>query len=831
MREKTMTKFQTRARALLCSSVGFTLIAFAAPAMAAETAATDTASADAGADQKDLHNADDIIVTGTKVNQATPITSSVHTTEPQSIISRSIIEDSTPATADFSDVILLTPGASGTGNGGGPGLSESKTVLRGFQDGFFNITYDGVPFGDSNNPTHHSTAYFPDGTYERIIVDRGPGGATDLGQASFGGNVHLVSREVDDKFSIGGQAVYGSYATTLGRLTVNSGKIAALGDLKLIAIGEYKVSDTALSGSHAWFANAYIKLEKPLGDNAKLSFLASYNQDLYHQSDNNGVSCTGSIKAAAVGGPYLQTDGNNCLATSQVGTYGKGYGLTEFNDNAFSGTLWAAARRDFNWTNKTTDFEIARLQWNMFDNVTFDNKAYTFFYKNFTVSAADTTTPCTGVITQTTCGGMSTKLAGAGIGQSGGASVAGDIPGYTKVNQYRNYGDILTLTFNTEIGVLKVGTWFERSESHRYRYHYDFTKGFASGALADGHFDFAGMAQVYNYDRSNKFFNLQLNGSAVPAYVNYDEYTSWDQIQGFGEFEFHFLDDRLKVTPGVKTMSFTRHINTPIAAQTSRVGIQASDSYKPTTPYFTVNFLAKPNWSFYAQYAKGFLIPQLSDSLEVVYPLANGGTTCIVPGTTAGAANCNLSPTRTVNYQVGTVYSGEFVNLDFDAYYIEATNSTSTDPSTGISVTNGNPAHYKGVEGQASFRVMSGLTAIVNGSVASAKDVVTGLWLPNAPNYTATAGLIYAAKQFKVSYIHKFTGTQYADGGQLVQIKPYSLGTLSASVKLGPTWLGVTVYNLFDDHSTTKIGSSTGATPLYFFQPGRSYQAQLKFKF
>ena len=47
----------------------------------------------------------------------------------------------------------------------------------------------------------------------------------------------------------------------------------------------------------------------------------------------------------------------------------------------------------------------------------------------------------------------------------------------------------------------------------------------------------------------------------------------------------------------------------------------------------------------------------------------------------------------------------------------------------------------------------------------------------------------------------------------------------------GPVWLGGTIYNLFNDTSTTKIGSPTGATPLYFPQPGRSFQAQMKFRF
>ena len=115
-------------RRLLAGATSLATLALAMPAVAAT--ADDTGSG----------NADDIVVTATKVNKSTPITASIHTFEPQAIISRSIIEDSVPATADFSDVILLTPGASGTSNGGGPGLSESKTVLRGFQDGQFNIT-------------------------------------------------------------------------------------------------------------------------------------------------------------------------------------------------------------------------------------------------------------------------------------------------------------------------------------------------------------------------------------------------------------------------------------------------------------------------------------------------------------------------------------------------------------------------------------------------------------------------------------------------------------------------------------------------------------------
>ena len=791
----------------------------ATPAASADPAVADPADTPSG-----IRNSDDIVVTGTRVNAETPITASVHTTEPQAIVSRSIIENSVPPTADFSDVILLTPGASGTSNGNGPGLSESKTVLRGFQDGFFNVTYDGVPFGDSNNPTHHSTAYFPTGTYERIIVDRGPGGATDLGQSSFGGNIHLISRELSDEAGADIQGVYGSYQTYLGRVTLQSGSIEKLGGLKIIAIGEYKDTKGALSASPAWFVNGFIKAELPVGDKAKFSILSSYNQDYYDQSDNNGVTCTGALVTSGAPTPGVSTKGNSCLASSQVGLYGKNFGLTDVSDPRFAGTPWPNARHDFNWTNKTTDFEIARLQINLNDAISFDNKAYTYFYKNFTVSSQSSTVACLTSPTNSAC--RSTLLVGGVLSVKNG-----DIPGYTKVNQYRMWGDIAQLDFKTSFGIGKVGVWYETSSSHRYRYSYDLSAALAAGVYSYRHFDFAGMANFYDYNRNtNTAVNIQLNGQPVPTYLAYDEYTSWDQIQGFGEFDLKLFSDRLTLTPGVKVQNFTRRIDTPLASQSARVGIQARDSYKPTLPYFTANFLAKPNWSFYAQYAKGFLVPQLADSLEAVIPNGAGGVKCSTGALSAG--NCNLQPTKTTNYQFGTVYAGDRLNIDADVYYINASNSTSVDPSTGVTNTSGIPAIYKGIEAQVSYLVVPHLTAIVNGSLNSAKnDDATKLWLTQAPNYTALAGLVYNGKRVKLSYLHKWTGRQYMDATNLVKIAAYSTGIASGTVFFGRIGVGVTVYNVFDDRSTTKIGSPTGATPLYFFQPGRSYQAQVRFKF
>ena len=61
----------------------------------------------------------------------------------------------------------------------GPGLGDTKTFFRGFKDGQYSMTYDGIPFNDTNDPTHHSWAFFPAQTIGSTVFDRSPGSAAD----------------------------------------------------------------------------------------------------------------------------------------------------------------------------------------------------------------------------------------------------------------------------------------------------------------------------------------------------------------------------------------------------------------------------------------------------------------------------------------------------------------------------------------------------------------------------------------------------------------------------------------------------------------------------
>ena len=155
-----------------------------APATPGTPEQTTTSANSAGqANDKQSLTSSDIIVTGSHTAQSAPITVSLTTTQPQAAVSRDYIANTT-ASADFNELIALTPSVSISGAGNGYGLGETKATIRGFQDGEYNVTYDSIPFADTNNPTHHSTAFFPSNTIETIVVDRGPGNASQLGQAT-----------------------------------------------------------------------------------------------------------------------------------------------------------------------------------------------------------------------------------------------------------------------------------------------------------------------------------------------------------------------------------------------------------------------------------------------------------------------------------------------------------------------------------------------------------------------------------------------------------------------------------------------------------------------
>jgi len=763
----------------------------------ASTPATDDQSTSANqkgqANDKQSLTSSDIIVTGSRTAESAPITASLTTTQPQSAVSRDYIDNAT-ATSDFNELIALTPGVSISGAGNGYGFGETKATIRGFQDGEYNVTYDSIPFADTNNPTHHSTSFFPSNTIETVVVDRGPGNASQLGQASFGGNINMYSRGVKDEMGGQVEAILGNWNTFVARAELQSGAIDSLGGTRIVVTGQYLRSDGALTYSPVGSKNLYAKAVVPIGSANTLTVMSTWNRNHYYQSDVlKGATCGSATKGitgfanAAVGpdgSALTQLSGENCAGSSNVGVYGRNYGL---GNDPTQMDYWK-----YNRTDKTTDFSYLRLQSDLGSGFSMDNRAYMYGYTNNTWSG--------------NTGNVVTGFSGAGTPASPYKAVAGpatDILGYSKMNKYRVLGYIGQLNYDFSMGKIRLGGWYEQAATDRHLIDFDLTTGTPS----------------YNekFNNGNGTSAQNVLPPISQANLSYVQHSTWNQYQLFGEFEFRPIAS-LSITPGVKYVHFTRGIDA-LVNQKSRLPLDTSATWTKTLPFLTVNWQAMSNWSFYGQYAQGMYVPDLSSFYSASGQLST--------------ALGSLKPQTSTNYQVGTVWHGNKISLDADAYIINVNNKIGTCTAVGCDTTllvNIGQVRYKGVEGQVSYMPVTGLTLFANGSYNYARNVSTGAQVAKAPFTTAAAGFIYRNGGFRLSFNQKYTGPQYAtefNGNpnlRLYRIKPYSIGDFAISQEIGKNLrLGVTVNNVFNSRAVTAISNSASGAPTVTIN-GTSYQ-------
>lgn len=85
------------------------------------------------------------------------------------------------------------------------------------------MTFDGIPFNDTNDPTHHSWVWFPGPFIGSTLFDRSPGDATVIGPANSGGSINLLSRDLSPDQMIQGSVSYGSFNTRLFEADYDSG--------------------------------------------------------------------------------------------------------------------------------------------------------------------------------------------------------------------------------------------------------------------------------------------------------------------------------------------------------------------------------------------------------------------------------------------------------------------------------------------------------------------------------------------------------------------------------------------------------------------------------
>lgn len=774
-----MTEKRASGRAMralvLCAGSVLALQMAAGSARAAEAAAAEAGPVHIDPEKPDFgRQVEELVVTG--VNgpaSVAPVKAPLESNEPKSIIDRKAIDQFVPATSDYTQIVNLAPSMSGT-SVGGPGLFESKNTLRGFKDGEYNITYDGIPWGDANGPTHHSTSFFPSSTIGAVVVDRGPGEASQIGVATFGGSVNIFSPEVSDERGGSQSITNGSWNTWMSVTKLSTGDIDKLNGAHVLFNFQELSTDGEQTLNKAKAYNQFVRGVFPLIGSWKLTVLGTWNQTRIHTNDNNGVTLT------------------------QVGLFGKDFAL---DNNPANPTFYG-----YNLVIKHTWFNYAKLTGDLTPSAHVENTVYSYYYKNDTESALDPTLSPTDIANKT----------GLAITQvPGGKPVAnGHVPGYTKLNIYKIYGDVLHLDQDLSFGKIKAGVWLETADTGpRARYDYDATASHIGGP--------------YVVDYRQKVI------PGVPQWVEYIQNSGWHQYEPFVDFEWK-PTSQLTITPGIKYVHERIFVNADVN-QKSRQPFHGDKLFEKTLYFLTANYKVQDNLAVYGQYATGFLLPDISVT-QVVNPNLN-----------------DLHPQTSTNYQTGAVYHGSRITADADVYYIDFKNKlqTATVPlATGGTETdefNLGGATYKGIEGEITFAATDHIFLFANGSINSAKAqggattingapvVITGgKQIKGAPKSTAAVGGLWQDDDWSVSLTDKYTGESWGAEGEpaAYKIPGYHSADLTVVYRFDRYRIEAAVYNLTDSRKFTDVKpGKTVPYDQYYFQPERNYQVSLKANF
>ena len=337
--------------------------------------------------------------------EAAPSQSSLEARSAESVISSTYIRNFIAPTGDYSDVLQMSPGTFSV-SPNGPGLGDTKTFFRGFKDGFYNMTFDGIPFNDTNDPTHHSWVWFPTPFIGSTVFDRSPGDATSIGPANAGGSVNLLSREATVDQQVEGTVSYGSFNTRMLSLDYDSGLFGGKDKKSSILLNIHNLSsDGYQTYNHQdrWAGSAKYQFKL----NAKTVITAF----------------TGVVDLAS------NTPNVKGPTRAQVAQFGNNYLL---NNNPADPLYYK-----YNFYQIPTDFDYLGINSELGHGWRVEDKAYSNRYYNHQQYNNGTSITATSAT--------------------------------DKLNSYRKFGDSMNFSQESKWGVFRGGFWYERANTDRFQ--------------------------------------------------------------------------------------------------------------------------------------------------------------------------------------------------------------------------------------------------------------------------------------------------------------------------------------------------------------------------
>jgi iron complex outermembrane receptor protein len=708
-----------------------------------------------------------------------PLGNTLEAVSARTEVSPEFIKNFMSPLADYSEYVNLAPGTFSL-NPNGIGLGQGKTFFRGFADGQYTMTFDGIPFEDTNTPTHHSWANFPSGWTDAVDFDRSAGLASDAGPTNFGGSIHLESPQLFPDPDIRATASYGSWNTRLLQMDADSGffgpgnKSSFLMDVQQLLSNGYQT----------------FNLQKRV---------AGYGKYQYRFSDRTSLTVYGGLVDI-----WTNTPDTTNPTAGQVAQFGDNFLLS--NDPGTASNPNPLYYK-YNYYHVQTDFEYINFHSDLGNGWRFDTKAYTTRYWNKQNLQKYT-------CATTACVAYTANLSPA------------KPSGVDKLNGYRHAGDTATLSWASKWGIVRTGLWYDWAYTDRYQYPSNGILGWVDSPLPLFH-----------------------------------EHFITQSFQPFAEYEWH-ATPKLSVIVGIKAADYNMALNqyqdtkfvgclggvagkAPVTGAPICVGGAAFTAhqinYNNWLPNATARYRIRNNWSTYAQWSEGSIIPP-SGVFDVP-----GGIVLTPP-----------KPTLAKTYQIGSVIKNRRWTLDADMYYVHFQNGYDSyyDPIAldTIFVATG-PSNTKGIEAESNIVIGRGLSLYVNASFNSAKYAEGrnipngGRWVANSPKNIEGLALLYQHKNWDMGFVEKRVGTMYNDNGSLnyringvnipypvnqaITIQPFNVVNVFANYTIrNASWfrgskLGLAVNNLADSHNIVGVTPATAATLATAYVPSGGDQLNL----
>ncbi|MDR3727165.1 MAG: TonB-dependent receptor [Terracidiphilus sp.] len=694
---------------------------------------------------------------------------------PRSEITSQYIRQFTSPVTDFSDITQAAPGTvsystNGIGNG------QAKTWFRGFKDGDFTMTWDGVPFQDSNDPTHHSWAYVPAPAISYVDFDRSPGTASDVGPTNFAGSVHMFSPKLGDDMTIKGSETYGSFNTQEYLGEFNSG-----------------VFGGSNPKSHLWFEGHHMTSDgyQTNNDQQRTAGTVKYN---YKASDKTSLTLVGTSVIVDSNTP------DSDPTRQQIAVHGLNY-IMDSNPTNPDGTANSMYYRYYTY-HVPTNFEVATFSTELGHNWKLESKPYTYSYSNHQHLFKNQSQELTGL--KDSSGNWIYKPVSVAVTSTSAVN---------KLNQYNRIGEIATVSAASRFGVFRAGAWYEFTTTHRYQVKSDPRTWVDSTKLADLKFH-----EHFITQSVQPFIEYQL--VAIPKWTITAGLKSAAYNMHLKQYADGSTVGSLNGAPYVTHNAFYNNLlpsfeaNYRIRSNWSAYGQYGRGSEIPPSSVFDV-----------------------TGAQVAVTPSPTTAST--YQGGTVLKLNRVLFDADVYHINYESAYSSykvtDATKADYgDSYYYStpSRNTTGFEAEGNLVLMRGLSAVLNGTFGEAKYDSAKA-TTLGNGTVIPASGVV---WVAGVAKNTASGGLTYQNKGWDLGFFNKRVGSRFVDNGSVheaTQLDPFWMNNLFANYTLrshsifDQSKVKLSINNLFDNHDVVGLSPGVSATSTVLYKQDGTDQLQL----